>query len=149
MMVAAITISVIGAGLVSLWAALSAVALMRRGFLEDFCPEFHGRAQLFQEDLETVLAAFRKEIDENADMKVSQAGRSQLLIELHATPGPLAAVWAISARLRFADVGCGTEVRCAYVRKLRWSWVDTARLAEQADALLSRGVLRHGITTVL
>lgn len=144
-----ITITVLGVALVSIWAGLSAVAMMRRGFLEDFEPEFDGPAQLFEEDLETVLAAFRKEVDENADMRISQTARSQMLVELHPSRGPLAAVCSISARLRFADVGCGTEVCCAYVRKLRWGPVDTARLASRMDTRLGRAVVRHGITRIL
>lgn len=65
-MVTAITISIIGAALVSLWTALGAVALIRRGFVADFSPGLDGRSQLFHEDLGTVITACRKEIDANA-----------------------------------------------------------------------------------
>ena len=133
----------------TLWVALSAVAVMRRGFLETFDPEIDGRSQLFAEDLDTVFAAFHREVGSSERMSVAQSGRSQLLVELDSVPGPLVALRAMHARLRFADVGCGTEVSCAYVRKIRWGWVDPARVAARGESQICRCVSVRGLTRLL
>lgn len=117
------------------------------GSLDLFEPEIQCRSHLFCGTVDEVMESFRSAIAGHPRMRIADERPSEVLVDLRPTLA-LRGSTAFTFRLRFSDVGCGTEMSASYRRKVRWHRRDE-RLVARTEGQIRQTVQQMGLAELI